>query len=140
VRTFAAGLLIAAVAIAACNKSNPSGPSNGNALTMMSGTWRSASTATSVGPCNNITYTLTPTGTTTATVTYTATCVGVPVSGTGSGTMNGTTFNWMTSGTTGSCSYSLNGTATPASAADLNVSYGGTVCGVAVSGSETLHR
>jgi hypothetical protein len=124
---------------AACDKSTPSAPSNGFSLSSLSGTWRSAATVSS-GVCNNITYTVTPTGATTATVNYTATCVGVPVTGTGSGTLSGSTFSWTTSGVTGACSYSLNGTATPVAAADLNVMYGGTVCGVAVSGSEVLHR
>jgi hypothetical protein len=67
----------------------------------------------------------------------------VPVTGVGNGTLNGTTLDWTTTGTAASaCPFALNGTATPSTAiaTDLSVTYSGTVCGVPVSGSDTLHR
>ena len=88
-----------------------------------------------------MTWTITPTGAATATIAYSATCSGVAVTGTGSGTLNGATLNWTTSGTAANnCPYGLSGTATPDGAADLRVTYSGTVCGQPVSGTDTLHR
>lgn len=86
-------------------------------------------------------WTITPTGATTATIAYTATCSGVPVTGTGSGTLNGTTLTWTTNGTAANnCAFGLNGTAAADTGTDLRVAYSGTVCGLPVSGTETLHR
>ena len=136
------GLTLTLFAASACTNGTPSAPSTagGDVLSAMSGTWRSTATAVA-GICTVTNYTVTPTGANTATISYSATCAGVPVSGTGSGTMNGTTFNWTTSGfATSSCSLSLNGTAVPSGTSDLTVAYGGVVCGVPVSGSEILHR
>jgi len=65
----------------------------------------------------------------------------VPVSGTANGTLNGATLNWTTTGTAANaCPYALGGTAVPDANADLRVAYSGTVCGVPVTGSDTLRR
>jgi hypothetical protein len=125
--------------LAACdNTPAPSNPTT-SAINGFAGAWRSTA---SVGACTSMNWTVTPTGATTATIAYTASCVGVPVSGNANGTLvNGSTMSWTTTGTAGSCSFNMNGTAVPASSTtDLNVTYTGNVCGTNVNGSDTLHR
>ncbi len=109
-------------------------------MTAMSGTWRSAAAGTPSGPCSGITYTVTPSGATTASVTYAATCAGIPLSGSGSGTTTGDAIAWSTTGTAGVCPFTLNGTAAPGGTSTAKVTYAGTVCGLPVSGSDTVTR
>ena len=126
--------------LTACDRtSTPSNPTTPDPMSAFTGTWRSTSTA---GACTAMNWSVTQTGATTATITYAANCAGVPVTGTANGTLNGTTMNWTTTGTAANtCAFGLNGTAAPATVAtDLNLTYTGTVCGVPVSGSDTLHR
>ena len=113
----------------------------GNALAALGGTWSSTAGATATaGVCSATNYSITPTGINNATVTYSATCMGISGSGSGSGTMNGNTLTWTTTGNAGPCPFSLSGTAVPSGAADLNVTYSGTVCGAPISGAQLLHR
>jgi hypothetical protein len=138
-RLFAALTIV--VTLAACDRSSSSPAAPASAISTFTGSWRSTTTTTSAGTCTAMTWSVTPASVTAATITYTATCAGVPVAGTASGTLNGTTLNWTTSGTTASaCSYALSGTAAPDGTTDLHVVFSGTVCGVPVSGSDTLHR
>ena len=125
----------------ACNSSTPDAPTTTTpTIDSFTGSWRSAST-TSTGACTAMNWSITPTGASSATIAYTATCAGVPVNGTATGTLNGSTLNWATSGTAANgCGYGLNGTATPDLGTDLRVAYGGTVCGVPVSGTDVLRR
>jgi hypothetical protein len=125
----------------ACNSSTPDTPTTTTpTIDSFTGSWRSAST-TSAGACTAMSWSITPTGATSATITYSATCAGVPVNGTAAGTLNGSTLNWTTTGAAANgCGYGLNGTATPDLGTDLRVVYGGTVCGVPVSGTEVLRR
>ncbi|MEQ1912175.1 MAG: hypothetical protein ABMA15_25370 [Vicinamibacterales bacterium] len=89
---------------------------------------------------------MTPTGATSASVDYSATCAGVGVRGAGSGTLSGTIVNWTTTGNAvvvagaPPCPFSLAGTAAQGGTINANVSYSGTICGVPVSGSDTLSR
>jgi hypothetical protein len=87
---------------------------------------------------------LTPTGAASASVDFSATCAGVGVRGAGSGALSGTTVNWTTTGSTvfgaPACSFSLAGTAAHSETVAVKVSYSGTICGVPVSGSDTLSR
>lgn len=147
-------ILCAASACASQNRSAPTAPSAAvssatttpSVLDAMSGTWRSTPASATPGLCGDITYTLTTTGTASASVGYSATCAGVGVRGSGSGTLSGTTVNWTTTGNAvvvagaSSCPFSLAGTAAQGGTATVNVSYSGTICGVPVSGSDTLSR
>jgi hypothetical protein len=135
-------LLTAPILFAACGNSTSDTPTTPTpTINSFSGTWRS-STVTSVnGACTSMNWTITPTGATSATIAYSATCSGVAVTGTGNGTLNSNTLNWTTSGSAANnCSFGLSGTAVPDSGADLRVTYSGTVCGLPVSGTDTLHR
>ena len=146
-RSLASILLGTAIALAAGCASpsgqTPTAPSAGvpaSVMTTMSGTWRSAAAGTPAGPCSGITYTVTPSGATTASVTYAATCSGVSITGSGSGTANGDTIAWSTTGAAGVCSFTLTGTATPTGTSTAKVTYAGTVCGLQVSGADTVTR
>lgn len=88
-----------------------------------------------------MTWTITAVTASTATINYSATCGGVPVVGTATGTLSGATLNWATTGTASNgCAFTLSGTATPDTTADLRVVYSGTVCGLPISGTEILRR
>ena len=143
--------IIALVAASGCDllnkKDSPTAPSSPTAsLDQFVGTFTSASVAT-VGPasCGNLHYLVTPTSTTAATVTFTATCAtNIQVAGNGTGTLSGSTLGWGAQGTITqgdlTCPFSFaNGTAT-AEGTGLRVNYSGTVCGIAVSGSELLAK
>jgi hypothetical protein len=128
--------------LAACDRSSSDTPAMPTpTMNAFAGTWRSSAVTAVNGACTSMNWTITPTGTASATIAYSATCSGVAVTGTGNGTLSGNTLNWTTSGTAANnCSFGLNGTAIPDSGADLRVTYSGTVCGLPVSGSDTLHR
>ena len=146
-------ILCAASACASQNGSVPTAPSatplsatvSSSVLDALSGSWRSASASATAGLCRDITYTLTPTGAASASVDFSATCAGVGVRGAGSGTLSGSTVNWTTTGSTvvvgaPACPFSLAGTAAHSETVAVKVSYSGTICGVPVSGSDTLSR
>lgn len=130
---------LAAFAACSTNSGSTTAPSTTSGpISAFSGTWTSAASTNSV--CTSTNYTVTPTSGTTANVTYAATCAGLPVTGTGTGTANGNTLNWNAAGSAAGCPFTLNGTAVPASATNLNVAYTGTVCGSPISGSDVLKR
>lgn len=139
--TLSAALMLL-VSLAACDRQTSSAPTTPTTpISAFTGTWRSTSTSTSVGACTAINWSITPVTLTSATIVYTATCAGVPVSGTANGTLNGGTLNWTTTGTAANaCPYALSGTAVPDATTDLRIAYSGTVCGVPVTGSDTLRR
>jgi hypothetical protein len=134
--------LILLVSLAACDRSTSAPPTTPTTpISAFTGTWRSTGTTPSVGACTAINWSIAPVTAISATIVYTATCGGVPVSGTANGTLNGSTLNWTTTGTAANaCPYALSGTAVPDATTDLRIVYSGTVCGVAVSGSEVLRR
>jgi hypothetical protein len=79
-------------------------------------------------------------------VSFTATCAGsINVAGSGAGTLTGSTITWSSSGLVGqggvNCPFTF-----PASKATLGaddqvvVNYSGTVCGIPVSGNETVRK
>ena len=148
--------VIALVAASGCNlldsltNSSPTSPSTTTttgSLDSFVGTFSSSSPATTIGAatCGNLQYVVAPTSATSATVTFSATCAtSVQVNGSGSGTLSGSTLAWNAQGTvtqgTITCPFSFtNGTATP-EGTGLRVNYSGTVCGIAVSGSELLKK
>jgi hypothetical protein len=145
-RLFFSALLVS-VATAGCSMwpsstSTPTSPTTGSdAIAPFAGTWKSGSgstTGSTPQACQNVTYTVTPTSANAASVTYAATCSGIPIAGTGAGTAHGSILDWTANGTAGVCPFSLSGTATPQAAANLNVKYAGTMCGVPVSGTTVL--
>jgi hypothetical protein len=144
--------IVVLVAASGCDllnkKDSPTAPSPTTAsLDQFAGTFTSPSVA-SVGPasCGNLRYVVAPTSTTAATVTFTATCAAsIEVSGSGTGTLSGSTLGWSAQGTVTqgaiTCPFAFtNGTAAPEGAAGLRVSYAGTVCGIAVSGTEIVAK
>ena len=126
---------------------NPTGPSGPTvSMDAFAGTWSSATASTPPTGCGNLKYTVTPTTATSANVSFTATCAGnINVVGSGSGTLSGSTITWSSSGLVGqggvNCPFTF-----PASKATLGadgqvvVNYSGTVCGIPVSGNETVKK
>jgi len=91
--------------------------------------------------------TVTPTTTSSAMVTFTATCASnIAVSGSGSGTLSGDTINWSANGLVAqggvNCPFTFtNSKATLDDASkQVVVAYTGTVCGIPVSGNETVKK
>jgi hypothetical protein len=110
------------------------------------GTWASITPSTPPTGCGNLKYTVTPTSATAANVTFTATCAGnITVTGSGSGTLSGNVITWSASGLVGqggvNCPFTFtNNKATLESTGQVVVNYTGTVCGIPVSGTETVKK
>jgi hypothetical protein len=90
---------------------------------------------------------VTPTGTNSANVVFAATCASnISVNGSGNGTLVGNVVTWSASGLVGqggvNCPFSFNNnTATIDSTSNqVTIAYTGTVCGIPVSGSETVKK
>ena len=118
-------------------------------ITAFAGTWQSttAASALPVTGCGNLTYTVTPTGPNSAAVVFAATCASnISVNGSGSGTLSGNVITWSAGGLVGqggvNCPFSFNNnTATIDSTTNqVAIAYNGTVCGIPVSGSETVKK
>jgi hypothetical protein len=127
--------------------STPTSPSTPTvAMDTFAGTWSSVSASTPPTGCGNVQYTVTPVSTTSGTVSFTATCGGnINVNGSGSGTISGSTLNWSANGLVSqggvNCPFTLNnGTATKDGTGNVVVQYAGTVCGIPVSGTETVKK
>jgi hypothetical protein len=126
----------------------PTSPSPTPATTVeaFAGSWTSVTPSTPPTGCGNLKYTVTPTGTTTANVSFTATCAGnITVTGSGTGTLSGSTINWTASGLVGqggvNCPFTFtNSKATLDAAGQVVVTYTGTICGIPVSGTETVKK
>ena len=125
--------------------STPSGPSV--PIDAFAGTWQSTSTTVPPAGCGNLKYTVTPVGTSSANVTFTATCASnISVSGSGSGTLSGSTITWNATGLVGqggvNCPFTFsNNTATIDSTTNqVAINYSGTVCGIPVSGTDTVKK
>lgn len=151
-------VLVLAGALSACNLLNgndkdekdgtptsPSGPSA--SMDTFAGAWSSTTVTAPPTGCGNLKYTVTPVTTTSANVTFAATCAGnIQVNGTGTGAISGKTLNWSAQGLVGqggvNCPFSFpTGKAVEgATAGTIDVSYSGTVCGIPVSGTETVKR
>jgi hypothetical protein len=114
-------------------------------LDVFAGTWTSATASSPATGCGNLTYTVTPLSTTAANVTFAGTCAGsIAVTGTGNGKVNGSTLEWTAQGLVAqggvNCPFTFtNGKATE-DAGGIKVVYSGTVCGIPVSGSETVKK
>lgn len=151
----AAAFVLACVLTAGCDiltKKDPSSstPTSPTAPTTtvdaFAGTWASITPSTPPTGCGNLKYTVTPTTATTANVTFTATCAGnITVTGSGAGTLTGSVINWSASGLVAqggvNCPFTFtNSKATMESSGQIVVNYTGTVCGIPVSGTETVKK
>jgi hypothetical protein len=158
--SIASALALACVLTAGCDLLNQNSSSNGTStpttpttpttsITAFAGTWQSTTAATTlpVTSCGNLTYTVTPTGTNSAAVVFAATCASnISVNGSGSGTLTGNVVTWSAGGLVGqggvNCPFSFNNnTATiDPTSNQVTIAYTGTVCGIPVSGSETVKK
>jgi len=156
----AAVLILAGVLSAGCDLLSPKGKDDGTpasptsptspaptvAVDAFAGTWSSITASSPATGCGNLKYTVTPTTATTANVTFTATCAGnITVTGSGAGALSGSTITWTANGLVGqggvNCPFTFtNSKATMESNAQIVVNYSGTVCGIPVSGTETVKK
>lgn len=123
---------------------SPSAPTV--SLDVFAGAWTSATASTPSTGCGNVTYTVTPVSTTAANVTFQGTCASsIVVTGSGSGQLNGSSLDWTAQGLVSqggvNCPFTFtNGKATQDAIGTIKVVYSGTVCGIPVSGTETVKK
>lgn len=121
-------------------------PTPTTSIDAFAGTWSSITPSTPPTGCGNLKYTVTPTSTSSANVTFTATCAGnITVTGSGAGTLSGSTITWSASGLVAqggvNCPFTFtNNKATMDASGQIVVNYTGTVCGIPVSGTETVKK
>lgn len=149
-------LLLAVVLTAGCDlirgkgkdddSSSPTSPSTTSiSLDAFAGTWSSVSASTPPTGCGNVKYTVVPVSATTANVTFSATCAGnIAVTGSGSGTLSGSVITWSATGLVGqggvNCPFTFTNNKATLNGGQVVVNYTGTVCGIPVSGTETLQK
>lgn len=155
--TLAAALALASALTAGCDllskdkkddsSGTPTSPSTPTvSMDAFAGTWSSVTASTPPTGCGNVKYTVIPVSTTSANVTFAATCGGnINVTGSGAGTLSGATLNWTATGLVGqggvNCPFTFNnGKATQDATGNIVVNYSGTVCGIPVSGTETVKK
>ena len=125
---------------------SPTSPSGSTSMDAFAGTWSSATASTPASGCGNLKYTITPTTSTSAAVTFTATCASnITVNGSGAGTLSGNVVDWGASGLVSqggvNCPFAFtNSKATMGTDGQVVVNYNGTVCGIPVSGTETVKK
>lgn len=132
------------------DKSSTSTPTSPTSTTVsmdqFAGTWTSTTASTPATGCGNVHYTVTPLSSSSANVTFSGTCGGtIDVTGTGTGSLSGGSLDWSAQGLVSqggvNCPFTFaNGTATPDSGGNIAVVYSGTVCGIPVSGTETVKK
>ena len=151
--TFVVALALACLASAGCDllsnnkkETTPTSPSPTVSLDQFAGTWQSVTASNPATGCGNLKYTVTPTTTTSANVSFTATCASnITVTGSGAGTLSGSAINWNASGLVAqggvNCPFTFtNSKASLDSTGQVAVNYTGTVCGIPVSGTETVKK
>src|SRR3954447_12435167 len=153
--SIAAAFLAACVLSAGCDlltkKDTPTTPTSPTptptptaSVDQFAGTWQSVTASTPPTGCGNLKYTVTPTTASSANVSFTATCASnINVAGSGSGTLAGSVINWSSSGLVSqggvNCPFTFtNSKATLDATNQVVVNYTGTVCGIPVSGTETV--
>ena len=155
-RAATAVFVLACVMTTGCellNKKDPATPTSPTTPTTpaasvdaFAGTWASITPSTPPTGCGNLKYTVTPTTASSANVTFSATCAGnINVTGSGAGTLTGSVINWNANGLVGqggvNCPFTFaNSKATLESTGQIVVNYTGTVCGIPVSGTETVKK
>jgi len=123
---------------------SPTGPTT--SIDAFAGTWTSVSASTPPTGCGNLKYTVTPTNASSANVSFTATCAGnITVTGSGAGTLTDSVINWSGSGLVAqggvNCPFTFtNSKAAMDATGQIVVTYTGTVCGIPVSGTETVKK
>jgi hypothetical protein len=149
-------LLLACVLTAGCDllggkdkteetPTSPTAPTATASLDAFAGTWSSVNISTPPTGCGNLKYTVTPTTTTTAAVTFSATCASnITVTGSGAGTLAGNVISWSASGLVAqggvNCPFTFTNSKATLDAGQIVVNYTGTVCGIPVSGTETVKK
>lgn len=153
----AATLLLAVMLSAGCDllgltkkdkeeSTSPTSPTPTVSLDAFAGTWSSVTVSNPATGCGGLKYTVTPTTTTSANVTFSATCAGnITVTSSGAGTLSGSSIAWSANGLVAqggvNCPFSFtNSTAAMDAAGQIVVNYTGTVCGIPVSGTETVKK
>ena len=146
---------LAAVLTAGCDllsklkkdtSSSPTSPTPTVSMDVFAGTWSSVTASTPPTGCGNLKFTVIPLSDTNANVTFAATCGGnINVTGSGAGTLSGSTLNWSATGLVAqggvNCPFTLNnGKAAQDAGGNVVVNYSGTVCGIPVSGTETVRK
>jgi hypothetical protein len=124
---------------------SPTSPTPATTVDAFAGSWTSVTASTPPTGCGNLKYTVTPTGATTANISFTATCAGnITVTGSGSGTLSGSTINWAASGLVGqggvNCPFTFTNSKATLEGAQIVVTYMGTICGIPVTGTETVKK
>jgi hypothetical protein len=123
---------------------SPTTPST--TLDAFAGAWASITPSTPPTGCGNVHYTVTPTTASSANVSFTATCAGnISVAGAGAGTLSGSAIDWSATGLVSqggvNCPFTFtNSHATLDATGQIVVAYSGTVCGIPVSGTETVKK
>ena len=151
--TFAAALFVACTLAAGCDlltkkdkTESPTSPTPTTSIDSFAGTWQSVSASTPPTGCGNLKYTVTPTTSTSANVSFTATCASnINVTGSGAGTLAASTVTWNASGLVSqggvNCPFTFTNNKAPLGAdGNIVVTYTGTVCGIPVSGTETVKK
>jgi len=153
--SFGIVLVLASVLTAGCNLfdsnkkddsgGSPTSPSPSVSMDVFAGTWSSVTPSTPATGCGNLKYTVIPLTTSTANVTFSGTCGGsINVTGSGTGTLSGSTLNWTATGLVSqggvNCPFAFNNGKATQDAANVVVNYSGTVCGIPVSGTETVKK
>ena len=124
---------------------SPTAPTATASLDAFAGTWSSVTPSTPPTGCGNLKYTITPTTTTSAAVTFTATCASnITVNGSGAGTLSGNVVSWSASGLVAqggvNCPFTFTNSKATLESGQVLVNYTGTVCGIPVSGAETVKK
>lgn len=139
---------IAALTIACSfeqRSSGPTAPSPGDAGGLM-GVWSSASVGIpSADSCTDAQWQVTSSSGNTVSGNFSATCAGgFKANGTGTATLESSSIAWNAAGNASqdgvTCPFALNGVALPETATTIRIDYSGTVCAVAVKGTERLTR
>ena len=151
--SFAAAFFVACALAAGCdllskkNTETPTSPTPTTSIDAFAGTWQSVTASTPATGCGNFKYTVTPTTTTSANVSFTATCASnITLTGSGAGTLAGSVITWSASGLVSqggvNCPFTFTNSKATIDEANKQVvvAYNGTVCGIPVSGTETVKK
>ena len=137
---------LAALLATGCFKATSS-TSPTSASSVLGGTWLTSQSIGDLGTsCTNFRWAVTQFNGTTGSGTFSATCLGnLEISGSAQGTLNNTTITWSVAataaaqGTGQSCPISLSGQGV-LETERIKITYSGSVCGAAVSGTEYVKK
>lgn len=124
----------------------PTSPGPTVSLDTFAGTWASPTASAPATGCGSLTYTVVPVGTNAANVTFAGTCASsIKVTGNGTGKVSGSELQWTAQGLVSqggvNCPFTFtNGKAVADATGTIKVTYGGTVCGIPVSGTEIVKK